>query len=79
MNPTVFQRIHDDSTDREIDSKFFQFTRDAYEKTGASNVQKIILAIHRQAYGACSDHMHDYTGVQVFKYMRGGEWCHSLQ
>ena len=66
MSPKVFSRIHDDITDPEIGSRFFQFALDASGRAGASNMQKIVAAICQLAYGTCSDHVHEYTGVEYF-------------
>ena len=63
MSPKFFQRIHDDITDPEIGCRFFQFAPDAAGREGASNMQKLVAAIRQLAYGACSDHVHEYTGV----------------
>ena len=63
MSPKVFQTIHDDFTDPEIGCRFFQFTPHATGRAGASNMQKLVAAIRQLAYGACSEHVHEYTGV----------------
>ena len=63
MSSNQFQRIHDDITDPEIGSGFFQRAPDASGRIGASNMQKLVAAIRQLAYGTCSDHVHEYTGV----------------
>ena len=63
MSSHQFQTIHDDITDPEIGCRFFQFAPDASGRKGASNMQKIVAAIRQLAYGTCSDHVHEYTGV----------------
>ena len=63
MSSNQFQTIHDDITDPEIGCRFFQFAPDASGRKGASNMQKIVAAIRQLAYGTCSDHVHEYTGV----------------
>ena len=65
MSPHLFQRIHDDITDKEIGCRFFQMAPDASGRLGASNLQKIVAAIRRLAYGSCCDHMEEYTGVAL--------------
>ena len=63
MSPHLFQRIHDDITDKEIGCRFFQSAPDASGRVGASNLQKIVAAIRQLAYGSCCDHVEEYTGV----------------
>ena len=63
MSSDQFQTIHDDITDPEIGDSFFQFAPDASRRKGASNIQKIVAAVRQLAYGASSDHVHEYTGV----------------
>ena len=63
MSSNQFQTIHDDITDPEIGSRFFQRAPDASDRIGASNMQKLVAAIRQLAYGTCSDHVHEYTGV----------------
>ena len=63
MSSNQFQVIHDDITDPEIGCSFFQFAPDASGRKGASNIQKLVAAVRQLAYGACSDHVHEYTGV----------------
>ena len=63
MSPHLFQRIHDDVTNREIGCRFFQSAPDASGRVGASNLQKIVAAIRQLAYGSCCDHVEEYTEV----------------
>lgn len=63
MSRRQFELLYDDIRDPVIGHPFFQQKADCCGKKGASDMQKFVSVIRQLAYGTCSDHVHEYTGV----------------